>query len=91
MQTGSSETLIGWKSGKTTYVPLWDRMEGTRLWTLMNSNTGRSKLNFAERDECKPVFLGLSLAGNMVKPFIFLYGNEWRELGYGCFAKPVYM
>jgi hypothetical protein len=28
MQTGSSETLIGWKSGKTTYVPLWDRIEG---------------------------------------------------------------
>jgi hypothetical protein len=22
MQTGSSETLIGWKSGKTTFVPL---------------------------------------------------------------------
>jgi hypothetical protein len=33
MQTGSSETLIGWKSGKTTYVPLWDRMEGAWLWT----------------------------------------------------------
>jgi hypothetical protein len=37
MQTGSSETLIGWKSGKTTYVPLWDRMEGAWLWTLMQS------------------------------------------------------
>ncbi len=34
MQTSSSETLIGWKSGKTTYVPLWDRMEGAWLWTL---------------------------------------------------------
>jgi hypothetical protein len=33
MQTGSSETLIGRKSGKTTYVPLWDRMEGAWLWT----------------------------------------------------------
>ncbi len=32
--TGSSETLIGWKSGKNTYVPLWDRMEGAWLWTL---------------------------------------------------------
>ncbi len=32
MQTGSSETLIGWKSGKTTYVPLWDRLEGAWLW-----------------------------------------------------------
>jgi hypothetical protein len=28
MQTGSSETVIGWKSRKTTYVPLWYRMEG---------------------------------------------------------------
>jgi len=34
MQTGSSESLIGWKSGKTTYVPLMDRMGGTWLWTL---------------------------------------------------------
>ncbi len=28
MQAGSSGTLIGWKSGKTTYVPLWEWMEG---------------------------------------------------------------
>ncbi len=34
MQTGSFGTLIGWKSGKTTYVPLWDWMEGAWLWTL---------------------------------------------------------
>jgi hypothetical protein len=33
MQTGSSETLIGWKSGQTTFVPLWDQMEGSWLWT----------------------------------------------------------
>ncbi len=33
MQTGSSGTLVGWKSGKTTYVPLWDRMEGAWLRT----------------------------------------------------------
>ena len=32
-QTGSSGTLIGWKSGQTTFVPLWDRMEGAWLWT----------------------------------------------------------
>ncbi len=32
--TGSSETLIGWKSGKNTFVTLWDRMEGAWLWTL---------------------------------------------------------
>jgi hypothetical protein len=33
MQTRCSETLIGWKSGKTTCVPLWDRMERAWLWT----------------------------------------------------------
>jgi hypothetical protein len=33
MQTGSSGTLIGWKSGQTTYVPLWDQMQhGYGLW-----------------------------------------------------------
>ncbi len=35
-QTGSSGTLIGWKSGQTTIIPLWDRMEGAWLWTLMS-------------------------------------------------------
>jgi hypothetical protein len=33
MKTGSSGTLIGWISGQTTFVPLWDRMEGAWLWT----------------------------------------------------------
>jgi hypothetical protein len=39
MQTGSSVTLIGWKSGKTTYVPLWVRMEGAWLRTLLSQFT----------------------------------------------------
>jgi hypothetical protein len=47
------------------------------------SNAGRYKLVFAERDERKPVLLGLSLAGNLVKPLLSLYGTEWRERGYG--------
>ncbi len=34
MKTGSSGTLIGWKSGQTTFVPLWDWMEGAWLRTL---------------------------------------------------------
>jgi hypothetical protein len=34
MQAGSSETLIGRKSGKTTIVFLWVRMEGAWLWIL---------------------------------------------------------
>ncbi len=37
----SSETLIGWKFGKTTYVPLCDRKEGAwlynRLWMRRNT------------------------------------------------------
>jgi hypothetical protein len=33
MQTGSSGTLIGWISGQTTFVPLWDRREGAWLRT----------------------------------------------------------
>jgi hypothetical protein len=40
-------------------------------------------LDFAERDECKLVLLELSLAGNLVKPLMSLYGTEWRERGYG--------
>jgi hypothetical protein len=44
---------------------------------------GGKKLVFAERDERKPVLLGLSLAGNLVKPLLSLYGTEWRERGYG--------
>jgi hypothetical protein len=47
------------------------------------SNAGRYKLDFAERDKCKPVLLRLSLAGNLEKPLRSLYGTEWRELGYG--------
>jgi hypothetical protein len=35
MQTGSSGTLIGWKSGQTTFVPLWNRTEGAWLRTQL--------------------------------------------------------
>jgi hypothetical protein len=41
------------------------------------------RLDFAERDECKSVLLGLSLAGNLVKPLMSPYGTEWRERGNG--------
>jgi hypothetical protein len=43
MQTGSSGTLIGWKSGQTTFVPLWDWMEGAWLRTLSNSGCWKWK------------------------------------------------
>ncbi len=38
---------------------------------------------FTEIDQCKPDLLGLSLAGNLVKPLLSLYGTKWRERGYG--------
>ncbi len=44
MQTGSSGTLIGWESGHSTYVPLWDRMEGAWLWTLAISWNGAADI-----------------------------------------------
>jgi hypothetical protein len=47
------------------------------------SNGGRFKPPFAERDKCKPILLGLSLARNLVKLLLSLYGTEWRERGYG--------
>jgi hypothetical protein len=37
------------------------------------------KTGFAERDKCKPVLMRLSLAENLEKPLISLYGTEWRE------------
>jgi hypothetical protein len=39
------------------------------------SNAGRLKLDFAEIDHCKPVLLARSLAGNLVKPLLSLYGT----------------
>jgi hypothetical protein len=30
-----------------------------------------------------PVLLRLSLAGNLEKPLLRLYGTEWKERGYG--------
>jgi hypothetical protein len=37
---------------------------------------GGKKLDFVERDECKPVLLRLSLAGNLEKPLLSLYRTE---------------
>ncbi len=47
------------------------------------SNAGWSKLDFSERDLCNPFLLRLSLAGNLEKPLMPLYGTEWREHGNG--------
>jgi hypothetical protein len=47
------------------------------------SNAGGKNRIFTEIDKCKPVLLGLSLAENLVKPLLSLYGTKWRERGYG--------
>jgi hypothetical protein len=44
------------------------------------------KLDFAKRDKCKPVLLRLSLAGNLQKPLMSLYGTERKERVYGLWA-----
>jgi hypothetical protein len=43
---------------------------------------GGKKLDFAERDKCKPGLLRLSLAGNLEKPLMSLFRTEWRQRGY---------
>jgi hypothetical protein len=48
-------------------------MEGAWLRTQLISTLGWSKLEFAERDKCKPVLKRLSLAGNLEKTIMSLY------------------
>ena len=43
---------------------------------------GGKKLDFTEINQGKQILLGLSLVGNLVKPLLSLYRNEWRERGY---------
>jgi hypothetical protein len=40
-----------------------------------------------KRDKCTPDLLVLSLAGNLEKPLMSLYGTEWRERGYGLLTR----
>jgi hypothetical protein len=46
------------------------QMQGGKNWIL-------------PRDQGKPVLPRLSLAGNLDKPLMSLYGTEWRERGHG--------
>jgi hypothetical protein len=57
MQTGSSGTLIGWKSGQTTFVPLWDRMEGA--WLRPRRNIGNLTSQSTEYTELQPLLSGI--------------------------------
>jgi hypothetical protein len=53
MKTGSSESLVGWISGKTTYVPLRDQMEGAWLWTqmfLLSTTKKKKKITGVDED-----------------------------------------
>ncbi len=47
--------------------------------------SGRSQMQGGKnwRDQGKPVLPRRSLAGNLDKPLMSLYGTEWRERGYG--------
>ncbi len=61
MQTGSSGTLIGWKSGQTTFVPLWDWMEGARLRT--QGATKRCRLSWLADKKRPRVCMSPNAAG----------------------------
>ncbi len=65
-------------------IDLW----GGTTWTG-DLKCREVNLDFAERDKYKPVLLGLSLAGNLVKPLLSLYETEWRERGYGLWGIPI--
>ncbi len=54
MKTGSSGTLIGWESGQTTFVPLWDWMEGAWLRTQCTRTAARGKLLDSSRHTRQP-------------------------------------
>jgi hypothetical protein len=49
MHTGSSGTLIGWKSGQTTYVPLWDRRGERGYGHLVGSLKMNTTLEYSTR------------------------------------------
>jgi hypothetical protein len=61
-------------------MPIWNRRRYDKNGDF---KTQGGKMDFAEIDQCEPVLLGLSLARNLVKPLLSLYGTEWRERGYG--------
>ncbi len=78
MQTGSSGTLIGCKSGQNTFVPPWDRMGGAWLWTLYTVRrytveTGKNQpmtFSFARRNF--RAFLYICVRKQVKQPFLYL-------------------
>ena len=65
------------KSYFTDLVTSWELAHQRRY-----DMNGRSQMQ-GGKNKCKPVLLRLSLAGNLEKPLLSLYGTEWRERGYG--------
>ncbi len=67
MQTGSSGTLIGWKSGQTTFVPLWDRMEGAWLRTQRRRSwTGDFKCREVKTGFCRNISMQTGSSGTLI-------------------------
>jgi hypothetical protein len=52
------------------------------------SDAGWSKLDFVERDKCKPVMLSRSMTINLEKPVMFLCGTKWRKCGFRLRMQP---
>ncbi len=79
MQTGSSGTLIGCKSGQNTFFPPWDRMEGAWLWTLYSIvqwegiETGKNQpMTFSYARRNFRAFLYICVRKQVKQPFLYL-------------------
>jgi hypothetical protein len=84
-KTGSSGTLIGWKSGQTTFIPLWDRMEGAWLWTLMSRYLFTIKHEtWAVVKFCNCLVTVCESCVTSVSSHAFLF---WRGCSYLCYSK----
>jgi hypothetical protein len=80
-----SNHMVLWSN----HMVLWGRQTHFTAWPLWGGTTWTGdlkcrevKTGFANRDQCKPVLLRLSLAVNLEKPVMSLYGTEWRERGF---------
>jgi hypothetical protein len=79
MQTGSSGTLIGWKSGQTTCVPLWDRMERAWLRTLGERMEDFVHHKSHNHEECE-LRDWIRLPSNTILPYIPIHGqNNYKD------------
>jgi hypothetical protein len=87
--TGLMDICIPALHCKTRFYGAWHNGVPLRIWIQRRYGMNRRsqmqgvKLDFAERDKCKPVLLRLLWAVHLEKPRMSLYGTEWRERGYG--------